>query len=159
MTDFACADICDAHATAQVLQPGFQHFGARQCFHGDIVTIKLFEDNSVLKTLLQEAGLGRVIVVDGGGSKRCALLGGNLAELAAQSGWAGLIINGCVRDSVEIALSNVGVLALGSHPRRSEKRNEGQTHITVEFGGVRFAPGQHVYVDEDGAVITEKPIL
>jgi regulator of ribonuclease activity A len=152
----ATADLSDAHPEAQVAEGALRDFGGVIAFHGPAVTLKVFEDNALVRELLEEAGGGRVLVVDGGGSLRCALFGGNLAALAVRNGWAGLIINGCVRDSAEIGGLAVGVKALGTSPRRSEKGlHGGQRHRPVRFAGVTFEPGSWVYADRDGVLVAK----
>ena len=117
----ATTDLSDGHPEAQVCEPVFRDFGGRKAFHGAIKTLKIFEDNALLRATLETPGENRVLVVDAGGSMRCAVLGGNLGQLAVKNGWAGLVINGCIRDSEEIAGQPVGVKALAVHPRKSEK--------------------------------------
>lgn len=156
---FATTDLCDANESAiadgrlQVMQPGLIALGQRGTFSGPAVTLKLFEDNSLLADAVKTPGLGRVLVVDAGGSLRCAVLGGNLAAAAAKNGWAGLVIYGCARDSAEINAANVGVRALALHPRRSIKRGEGQRNLAVSFLGVTVRPGDWIYADADGVLV------
>jgi regulator of ribonuclease activity A len=117
--------------------------------------VKAHEDNTLVRKALEEPGAGRVLVVDGGGSMRCAMLGGNLAEMAQNNGWAGVVVYGCVRDCRDLARAAVGIKALAAHPMKSAKRGEGQRDVPVTFGGVTFRPGEHLTADEDGIVITE----
>lgn len=152
-------DICDDHPEVQVVDPGFRNYGGVEAFGGPIVTVKCFEDNSLVKELVAKPGKGRVMVVDGGGSNRCALLGDMLAEKAADSGWAGLIIYGCVRDVDILAKTSLGVQALGSHPRKSNKRGVGEQDIPVTFAGVTFRAGDYVYADNNGIVVSEKQLF
>jgi len=151
---FTTPDICDDFfSELQILEPLFNEYGGKEKFHGEIVTIKCFEDNSLVKQTLGTDGTGKVLVVDGGGSLRCALLGDMLGAMAADNGWQGVIINGCVRD-VEILKSiDFGVRALNCHPLRSDKRNEGQLNVTIVFAGVEFTSGQYLYADENGIVV------
>jgi regulator of ribonuclease activity A len=128
-------------------------------FAGPVATLKVFEDNSLVRSALAEPGAGRVLVVDGGGSLRCALVGDQLGELAVRNGWAGTVVFGCVRDSVELVRLPLGVMALGANPRRGLKRGEGQSGVPVRFLGVAFRPGQHLYADEDGLVVANVPLL
>jgi regulator of ribonuclease activity A len=123
------------------------------------VTVKVFEDNSLVRSALEESGEGRILVVDGGGSMRCALLGDQLAELAEENDWAGVIVNGCIRDSAAIAEIPIGVKAIGVHPLKSVKRGVGERDIPVRFAGVTFLPGHYIYADEDGLLVSEKPLL
>lgn len=147
-------DICDRFPEeVEVCAPVFTSYGAVGSFSGPISTVEVYEDNVLVLEALEDLEPGSVLVVDGGGSKRCALLGDRLASIAASRGLAGIIINGCVRDSRDLAGINVGVLALATHPRRSGKEGEGRRDVPVEFGGVRWTPGHHVYADEDGVVL------
>ncbi len=155
----ATTDLCDAHPDLQVCAPVFDDFGGAAAFHGPIATLKVFEDNALVRATLEHPGEGRVLVVDGGGSLRCALVGGQLGELAVRNGWAGLLVNGCVRDRAELAALALGVKALAAHPRRSEKGlHSGQADRVVEFAGVRFAPGAWLYADRDGVVVAARAV-
>ena len=157
---FKTADLCDAHSDkVQIVSLGLKHYGKKSQFHGAIVTLRLFEDNSLLRDLLDEAGNGRVIVVDGGGSLRCALLGDMLATKAVQNGWSGLIINGCIRDSAEINDMDIGIRALGTHPLKSVKKGVGEKDLPVKFACVEFRPGEYLYADEDGILIAQESLL
>lgn len=151
-------DLCDDYPDILVVEPGFQNFGGVAAFGGEIVTVKCFEDNSVLKAQVATPGNGRVMVVDGGGSRRAALLGDMLAEQAASNGWAGLIINGCIRDVDVVREIRLGVQALATHPRKTEKRGVGDLNVPVSFGGVTFLPGQYVYADNNGIVVSRTPL-
>lgn len=156
---FATTDLCDAHPDdVRVVDPIFRDFGGLRAFHGVVVTSKLFEDNSLVREALEQPGAGRVLVVDGGGSLRCALLGGNLAVLAERNGWAGVVVFGAVRDTRELAAANVGVKALAAHPKKSDKRGVGQRDVAVTFAGVTFHPGDHLYADDDGIVVSSRPL-
>lgn len=151
----ATTDLSDAHPQAQVCDPLFRDYGGRTAFHGPIATLKVFEDNAEVRATLEEPGGGRVLVVDGGGSPRCALLGGNLGQLAVKNGWAGVVVYGYVRDSEELAAQDVGVKALGVHPRKSEKGlHSAQRERPVTFAGVTFRPGAWLYADADGIVVS-----
>jgi regulator of ribonuclease activity A len=153
------ADLCDAHGDkVQVCEPLFHAFGGRRAFHGPISTIRCFEDNSRVKEAVESPGGGRVLVVDGGGSRRHALLGDKLGLAAVNNGWAGIIIHGCIRDSVELGRMDLGIRALGTMPLRSEKRGEGERDVPVRFAGVTFRPGDHVYADEDGIIAAHTPL-
>ena len=154
----ATADVCDAMGDeATVCEVAFKDLGAHTIFSGIIVTVATFEDNLNLREVLAGDGAGKVLVVDGGGSIRRALVGGNVAQLAAEKGWAGLIINGCVRDAHEIADAALGVKAIGTNPRRPLKNGIGTVGEAVKFGGVTFRPGEHVYADGDAVVVTARP--
>ena len=153
------ADLCDAHGDhVQIAEPVFQDYGGVLAFHGPIETIRTFEDNSLVRDLAGQPGEGRVLVVDGGGSKRCALLGDNIAAMAAENGWAGVVINGCIRDSHLVAEMPLGVKALATHPLKSAKRGLGDSGVPVRFAGIEFQPGHHLYADPDGLIVSEKPL-
>jgi regulator of ribonuclease activity A len=150
------ADLSDANPQVNIAEPLFRDFGALKSFQGPVVTVKAFEDNALVRTLLEEPGAGQVLVVDGGGSMRCALVGGNLAQLGVTNGWHGLVVYGCIRDSEEIREMPIGVKALGTHPRKSEKGlHTGHRDRPVTFAGVTFRSGQWLYADPDGILISE----
>lgn len=156
---YATTDLSDAHPEAQVAEPIFGDFGGRITFHGPIRTVKVFEDNAMVRALLEERGEGHVLVVDGGGSTRCALVGGNLGQLGVDNGWVGIVVYGYIRDSEEIAGQDIGVKALGTHPRKSEKGlHNGKREKVVSFAGVTFTPGAWLYADADGIVVSDQPI-
>lgn len=152
-------DLCDAYPDLiQVVEPMFSNFGGRDSFGGQIVTLKCFEDNSKVKEQVELDGKGKVLVVDGGGSLRCALLGDMLADKAAKNGWEGMLIYGCVRDVDVIAQTDLGVQALASHPKKTEKRGIGELNVPVTFGGVTFRPGEYLYADNNGVIISPSPL-
>ena len=156
---YLTTDLCDAHADqVQIADPLLRDFGGQLIFHGAIRTLKLFEDNSLVRNTLEQTGDGQVLVVDGGGSLRCALLGDQLAELAQHNGWAGVVVNGCVRDTAALARIMLGVKALAPHPLRSVKRGEGQADVPVRFAGVTFRSGHYLYADGDGLIVAEQPL-
>lgn len=159
MNHVVTPDICDAYPEVQVLDSLFINYGGNEAFCGPIRTIKCFEDNSLVKEAVSESGEGAVLVVDAGGSHRCAMLGDMLAEQAVSNGWSGVIIYGCVRDVDVLAESELGIQALGAHPRRSEKRGEGQRDITVMFAGATMRPGQWLYADNNGIVIADRRLI
>ncbi len=157
---FATADLCDRFdAEVRVVSPGFRDYGGLVCFSGRIATVKVHEDNSLVRAALETAGEGRVLVVDGGGSLRCALVGDVLAGLAHDHGWAGLLVYGCIRDAAAIAGVPIGLKALGTHPRKSVKKGWGDRDIPVTFSGVTFIPGNHLYADPDGIVVASRPLV
>jgi regulator of ribonuclease activity A len=157
---FKTADLFDDFAAlVQVCDPLFRDYGGNTRFFGPIATVKCFEDNSLVKTALSEPGRGRVLVVDAGGSLRCAMLGDVIAASALANDWQGVLMFGCVRDVVEIGAMRLGVKALASTPRKSEKRGEGQRDIPVSFAGVRFRPGDHIYCDEDGVLVASQALV
>ena len=150
----ATTDLCDAHPEVQVCDPVFRTYGGRSSFSGPITTVKVFEDNTLIKQAVESPGEGRVLVVDGGGSPRCGLVGGNLAVSAAQNGWAGIVVHGYIRDADELAEQPVGVRALGTFPRKSERGlHSGQVGRTVVFAGVVFREGEWLCADSDGVVV------
>ena len=153
------ADLCDAHeAQVAVAAPIFRSFGGRPRFHGPIATLRCFEDNSLVREWLAQPGAGRVLVVDGGGSLRCALLGDQLGALGVKNGWSGVIVHGCVRDTAALGAMDLGVLALAPHPLKSVKRGAGERDVAVTFAGVTFAPGAYVYADEDGVLVAAEKL-
>jgi len=156
---FKTADLYDQYGDdLRTCEPIFRDFGGKSRFHGPIATVKCFEDNSLVKSTLAEPGAGRVLVVDAGGSRRCAMLGDLIAASAVEQGWAGVVLFGCVRDTVEIGRMPLGIKALASIPRKSERRGEGQRDIPVSFAGVRFVPGDHIYCDEDGILVADRAL-
>ncbi|MCB1876492.1 MAG: ribonuclease E activity regulator RraA [Chromatiales bacterium] len=153
---YQTADLCDAHGDRlQVVEPLFSDFGGRERFHGPIRTVKCFEDNSLVRSTLESPGNGAVLVVDGGGSLRCALLGDMLAQLGVDNGWSGVVVYGCIRDSAAMAEMDIGVRALATHPRKSNKSGEGQSDIALHFADCDFRPRHFLYADEDGIVVSE----
>ena len=161
----ATTDLCDQfekdiHAgLIHVLPPVFQSFGQAQAFHGQAVTFKVFEDNTLIKKALEnDNGAGKVMVIDGGASLRCALVGGNIAKAGTQNGWGGIVVDGCVRDTGEINELNLGVRALAAMPLRSLKKGAGERDLGVHIQGVRVNPGDWVYVDADGIVVSPKAL-
>jgi regulator of ribonuclease activity A len=169
---FATCDLCDAHKNEaperfRVLPPVFRDFGARRVFCGPVVTVKCFEDNTLVKAAVESAGfqetaagrIGKVLVVDGAGSLRRALLGGNLGAAAARNGWAGVVIDGCVRDVAELAAHDVGIRALASMPLPTERKNQGLQDLAVQIQGVWVHPGDWLYADADGMVVSATRLL
>lgn len=152
-------DLCDAYSDIlQIAEPVFADFGGITTFSGPIATVKTFEDNTLVRATLETPGEGRVLVVDGGGSVRCALLGDNLAQLGIDNGWAGVVVNGCIRDSEPIGDMKIGVKALATHPLKSVKNNYGQIDVPVHFTGVTFAPGHWLYADLDGLIVSPEEL-
>ena len=151
------ADLCDEQGREiQACEPVFRDFGGRIRFGGPIVTLETFEDNTKVRTILSEPGAGRVLVIDGGGSRGCALLGGNLAVLAQRNGWSGVLVHGCVRDSAELRDVPIGIKAMWAFPRKSRKDDGGTRDVPVTFAGVTFEPGHYLVADEDGIVVLER---
>lgn len=159
MTPFATTDLCDEFgAEVRVAEPLFRDWGGSPSFAGPIETLRVFEDNALVRAALEAPGHGRVLVVDGGGSLRTALVGGNLAALAHQNGWAGIVVHGCIRDAAEIAGIPVGVKALNASPRKSAKAGAGERGVPVTFAGVTFESGAHLYADRDGIVVAGRDL-
>ena len=152
-------DLCDARESeVRVLEPIFNNYGGVKSFFGPGVTIKCHEDNSVVKELVSTPGNGQVIVMDGGGSMRRAILGDMLAEKAAQNGWAGLVINGCIRDVDEIGQTNLGVKALNVHPMKTDKRGIGDLNVPVQMAGQIIQPGEWIYADNNGVIVSAQKL-
>lgn len=159
MTDFSTPDLCDDYPEAvKVLEPIFNNYGGKHHFYGQVVTIKCYEDNSLVKQQAATEGKGRVMVVDGGGSLRRALLGDMIAENAANNGWSGLVIYGCIRDCDEIAALNLGVKALNTIPVKTDKRGIGDLNLAVTFAGQTINPGNWIYADNNGIVVAKEKL-
>lgn len=163
-TNFSTCDLCDAYEKddpprLQVLPPVFRDYGGVTRFSGPVATVKCFEDNSRVKEAVESPGQGRVLVVDGGGSLRCSLVGGNLAVAAHKHGWAGIVVNGAVRDSAELQAAGVGLKARALIPARSIKHNEGRRDVPVTIEGVVVRPGDYLYADVDGIVVSNGPLV
>jgi regulator of ribonuclease activity A len=156
---FKTADLCDAYSDRlQIAEPLFRDYGGTRSFSGSISTVKAHEDNTLVRAALETPGQDRVLVVDGGGSIRCAMVGDQLALLGERNDWAGIVVFGCIRDSVDIGGIAIGLKALNTHPLKSLKRNEGQRDVPVRFAGVEFVPGHHLYADPDGIVIAASQV-
>jgi len=156
---FATADLCDQFgAEIRVTEPVFHDWGGTSSFAGPIETLRVFEDNGLVRQALETAGQGRVLVVDGGGSLRRALVGGNLASLAHRNGWSGIVVHGCIRDTAELAATPVGVKALAAIPRKPANAGAGERGVPVAFAGVTFAPGAWLYADRDGIVVADREL-
>ncbi len=161
--NFKTPDLCDHYENelgkqVRVVAPMFQRYGRRPAFAGQIVTLKIFEDNTLVREIFNEAGHGKVLVIDGGGSLRCALVGDQLAILAQKNGWEGVVVYGCIRDSADIGGIDIGVRALNTHPQKTVKKGIGERNLAVTFGGVTFHPGEWLYADEDGVLVADKPL-
>ena len=158
VTTFSTCDLCDAHkasvgVTFFILPPVFLDLGGVAAFSGEVATVKCFEDNSLVKAACDEPGRGRVLVVDGGASVRRALVGGNVAAAAAKNGWAGLVIDGAVRDAAELKATPIGIRAIALLPLPTEKRGQGERDVAVQIQGVWVRPGDRLYADADGIVV------
>lgn len=154
----ATADLYDEYGEdLEVCETPFRQYGGVAAFHGEIVTVKCFEDNVLVRRALSEDGVGKVLVVDGRGSLRAALVGDVIAGLALENGWSGIVLNGAVRDAAALGEVGIGIKALGSVPRKSAKAGAGETNVPVGFGDARFVPGTWVYCDEDGVVVSTRP--
>ena len=152
---YVTPDLCDEYPEVEVLEPIFNNYGAKESFGGEVVTIKCHEDNSLVKQQVDTPGHGKVMVVDGGGSLRNALLGDMLAEKAAKNGWEGLVIYGCIRDVDVIMETELGVQALGVVPRKTEKKGIGEMNVPVKFAGVHITQGMFIYADNNGVIVSE----
>ena len=153
-------ELCDRfEADVRIVEPMFGNFGGRERFSGPMVTIKAFEDNSLVRQQVAEPGEGRVLVVDGGGSMRRAMLGDMLAEKAMHNGWSGIVIYGCIRDVNAISELDLGVQALGCHPLKTEKNGVGELNVTLRFGGVDFVPGEYIYADNNGVLVSQRELI
>lgn len=155
----ATADLYDEYGEQlRVVAPIFSDYGGVEMFSGEVVTLKVFEDNSLVRATLEEAGQGRVLVVDGGGSLRCALVGDMLAEIGVKNDWAGVVVYGCIRDAVPISKLRIGVKALATNPRKSVKKGVGERDLKLQFAEVKFTPGDYLYADRDGIVIADSKL-
>ena len=158
--NFKTADLCDHHSNDLViLNQNFKSYGKIKSFYGKIQTVKCLNDNSKVRDILNTNGLNMVLIIDGAASMDCALLGDMLAEAAFRNNWSGIIVNGCIRDSDVIANINLGVFALTTIPIKSVKNNIGEVNIEVEFMGVKFKPGEYIYADMDGIIISKKELI
>jgi len=154
---FATADLYDEYGgKLQIASPMFNDYGGNLKFCGPASTVKVFEDNSMVRAALEEPGEGRVLVIDGGASLKCALLGDMLVELGKDNDWAGIIVYGCIRDSAVIANISIGVKALNTNPRKSVKKGVGERDVAVDFADVIISPGDYIYADEDGIIISSE---
>jgi regulator of ribonuclease activity A len=159
---FKTSDLCDRYAETrrlQIAEPLLKPFGGHSAFCGRITTLKVFEDKVKLRETLEGKSEGGVLVVDGGGSHRCALLDSELAKQACDNGWEGIIVYGCVRGSVELSRLPLGVRALHTHPLKAHERGGGDRDVLITFAGVNFRTGHYLYADEDGIVVTEEPLV
>ena len=156
LTDECCTENCGEVQAAGMV---FKSYGGKPRFYGEIVTLKLFEDNQLLRDQVYSDGTGKVLIVDGGASMRRALMGDMLAATAVENGWSGVIINGCIRDSVDMATMQLGVLALGTHPLKTVKAGVGEINVPIQFSDLSFEPADFIYSDEDGIIISENPLI
>ena len=156
----ATADLCDKFIDViQLCEPVFMSFGRSSTFEGRVTTLRVFEDNSMVRTTLEGRSEGGVLVVDGGGSLKCALVGDRLAQLAIDNGWKGVVVFGCIRDSSMINNMEIGIKALNAIPLKSVKRGEGQKNVEVTFASVTFTPGNYLYADGDGIVVAREKLV
>jgi regulator of ribonuclease activity A len=159
MTDYLTTDLCDKYSDmVKVAEPIFRNFGGKTIFGGAISTVKVYEDNVLVKEALSSPGHGQVLVIDGSGSYRCALVGDLLAQLAVDNGWSGIIVYGCIRDSAAIATIQIGLKALNTHPLKSTKHGRGDRDIPITFAGITFFPQHYVYADADGIIVAERSL-
>ena len=159
MKPFNTADICDENDDIQIAEPIFKSYGGNKKFYGKIRTVTAIEDNSFVKNLIEEKVDGDVMVIDGKGSTKCALLGDNLAMKAFENGWQGFVINGCIRDSDIINKISIGIKAINTVPIKSIKKNVGDYSKNLNFANVDFKEGEYVYSDSDGVIILKKPFV
>ncbi|MFP1723858.1 MULTISPECIES: ribonuclease E activity regulator RraA [Lonsdalea] len=153
------SELCDVyHEEVNVVEPLFSNFGGRSSFGGQITTVKCFEDNGLLYELLEENGIGRVLLIDGGGSVRRALINAELARLATQNEWEGIVVYGAVRQVDDLAELDIGIQAMAATPAGAEGEGIGETDIRVNFGGVTFFSGDHLYADNTGIILSEDPL-
>ena len=156
---FKTADLCGLHGDElKVALQIFNDYGGKKAFFGSIATVKAYEANSLVRKALEESGEGRVLVVDGDQSLRCALLGDMLAKLGLENGWSGVIISGCIRDVDVISKINFGVKALNTNPRKSLKKGAGDRDLAVNIAWIEFNVGEYVYADTDGVVVSKKKL-
>ena len=161
---FSTCDLCDAHISDdrgdfRVMPPVFHSFGAHVSFAGEVSTVQCLDDNSLVRSALADPGRGRVLVVDGGGSLRRALVGGNVAASAAKNGWAGVLVYGCVRDVAELNATAVGLYALALNPMPTVKQGQGLRDVYVQIAGLWVRPGDWLYADTDGIVVSRRNLL
>lgn len=157
--EYITPDLCDAYPElVRVVDPMFNNYGGRRSFGGEIVTIKCFEDNSLVREQVAEPGAGKVLVVDAGGSLRRACLGDMLAEKAVANGWEGILMYGCIRDVDAIAALDLGMQALNTHPMKTDKKGIGELNLPVTFGGVTFNPGEYLYADNNGVIVSSESL-
>ena len=152
------ADLCDSHSTDaefQIAESIFKSFGTKHSFSGQISTVKVFEDNVLIRDLLEQKVNKRVLVIDGGGSHRRALLGADLANTACQNGWQGIIVYGCIRDSDAVNKLAIGIRALHTYPLKSHKKGTGELASTCVFAGVHFKTDHYLYADNDGIIVSQ----
>lgn len=157
--EYNTSELCDMYLDqVDVVEPMFSSFGGRSSFGGQITTVKCFEDNGLLRTVAEQEGVGRIILVDGGGSLRRALVDADIAQLAMENNWEGIIVYGCVRDVDAIDELDIGIQALASIPVGADTQGIGETDVPVNFGGVTFLPDDHVYADTTGVILSPEPI-
>ncbi len=158
--NFTTADLCDEfESLVKIAEPLFQNYGQIKSFYGEIAAVKVFEDNVLVRKTLETEGRKGVLLVDGGASTKVALVGDQLAQIAYENGWAGIVVNGCIRDSAEIAKIPIGIKALNTFPKKSFKKGLGEVDVPVEFAGLVFNPGDYLYADLDGVIVSEKNLL
>jgi len=158
LSGFKTADLMDAHPASRSCALPFRSFGGRAAFAGPVRTVRCHEDNALIRRTLEQRSDGGVLVVDGGGSLARALVGDNLAGIASGNGWAGMVVNGAVRDSEALKPIDIGLFALGTNPQRGERTGAGEIDVPVRFGGVEFSPGAWLYADADGVIVSTVPL-
>jgi regulator of ribonuclease activity A len=159
MVDYVTPDLCDSYEGVRIATAGlFKNFGGRKSFGGQAVTVKCFEDNSRVKELLATEGKGKVLVVDGGGSLRCALLGDLIGDSAVKCGWEGVIVYGCVRDVDALAQLDLGVQALAAMPLKSVRKGIGEVNVRIAFAGIIVESDDYIYADNNGVIVSNKEL-
>lgn len=153
------SELCDMYTEqVDVLSPIFEHYGGLSSFGGQVQTIKCFEDNAIILNVVANDGTGKVLIIDGGGSIRCALIDAEIAELAAENNWEGIVCNGSVRDVDALEDINIGIMALNSIPVGADDQGIGEDDIAINFAGVTFLPDDHLYADSTGAILSAEPL-
>ncbi|MCW8329614.1 ribonuclease E activity regulator RraA [Photobacterium sp. SDRW27] len=157
--EYNTSELCDIYLDqVDVVEPMFSSYGGRSSFGGQVTTIKCFEDNGLIRDVLQQSGVGRVLLIDGGGSLRRALVDAEVAQLAASNEWEGLIVYGCVRHVDDLDELEVGIQAMASIPVGADQQGIGEVDIAVNFGGVTFLPEDHIYADSTGVILSPEPL-
>ncbi|MDP2515819.1 ribonuclease E activity regulator RraA [Photobacterium damselae subsp. piscicida] len=157
--EYNTSELCDIYLDqVDVVEPMFNSYGGRGLFGGQITTVKCFEDNGVLRSVLEQSGVGRVLLVDGGGSLRRALIDIDIAQLAAENEWEGIVVYGCVRHVDELDELDLGIQALASMPVGADNQSVGEVDVPVNFGGVTFLPEDHLYADNTGVILSPEPL-
>jgi len=157
--EYNTSELCDIYLEqVDVVEPMFSSYGGRSSFGGQVTTVKCFEDNALIRSVLEGSGIGRILLIDGGGSLRRALIDADIAQLAADNGWEGLIVYGCVRHVDDLDELDIGIQALASIPVGADQQGVGEADVAVNFGGVTFLPEDHLYADNTGVILSPEPL-